>query len=66
MVGRQSEPMFLMKYEPVLHLSVAEAREALGFSGVAEMDVKQDADIWVEYVARAIDPRVMEPDLVAA
>lgn len=65
-VGRQSEPMFMMKYEPVLHLPVEEAREQLGFRGVIEMDAKREADIWGENVPVAIDPRLVEDVAEAA
>jgi ubiquinone biosynthesis protein Coq4 len=64
-VGRRSEPIFMMKYEPVLHLSVEEAREALGYRGVVELDVRKEAEIWGEKVPVAIDPRLQD-DLAPA
>lgn len=65
-VGRLSEPMFMMKYEPAMHLSVEEAREMLGFRGVVDMDVRKDADIWGEFVPVAIDPRLVPDDTAEA
>lgn len=65
-VGRMSEPMFMMKYEPALHLSVQEAREMLGFRNVVDMDVRKEADIWGENVPVAIDPRLVPEDEAAA
>jgi ubiquinone biosynthesis protein Coq4 len=59
-VGRQSDPIFLMKYEPILDLSVEEAREQLGYRGVVDMDVRKEADVWGENTPVAIDPRLVE------
>ena len=44
---------------------VAEAREALGYRGVVELDVRKEADIWGEKVPVAIDPRLQD-DLAPA
>jgi ubiquinone biosynthesis protein Coq4 len=59
-VGRESEPVFMMKYEPILHLPVEEAREKLGYRGVVDMDLRAPADIWSEFTKVALDPRMLE------
>jgi ubiquinone biosynthesis protein Coq4 len=64
-VGRASEPIFMMKYEPVLHLSVEEAREALGYREVVEMRVLDVANEWAEGVKVPFDPR-LDDDLPQA
>lgn len=56
-VGRTSEPIFMMKYEPVLHLPVAEARKVLGYRNVVELEYRDVANLWAENAKIAIDPR---------
>lgn len=65
-VGRASEPVFMMKYEPILHLAPAEAREQLGYRSVKELRIKAVADIWGEGVKTAIDPRLEDEQRQAA
>lgn len=50
-VGEQSDPVFMMKYEDVFHLPIAEAREALGIRGAGERNVDTAAASleWDEY-----------------
>ncbi|MEI9982099.1 MAG: hypothetical protein WDN69_02090 [Aliidongia sp.] len=38
----------MMKYEDVLHLPVAEARERLGYRNVKQMDMSEAAAIYTE------------------
>lgn len=64
-VGRESEPVFMMKYEPHLHLSLAEAREALGYRGAYDVHVEDVANHWAEGIATPYDPR-LDPLLQAA
>ncbi len=59
-VGRHSDPIFMMKYEPILHLPLDEARAELGYRNVVEQRVKETADIWAENCKTAIDPRLGE------
>jgi ubiquinone biosynthesis protein COQ4 len=65
-VGRASDPIFMMKYEPVLHLAPADAREQLGYRSVVEMRVKAMADIWADNGKTAIDPRLEDETRQAA
>jgi ubiquinone biosynthesis protein COQ4 len=67
-VGRQSEPVFLMKYEPILGHTPAEARVEMGYRGVIDMTDADAAmaDIWSEGTKVAIDPRVTNELLEAA
>jgi len=60
LVGRSSAPVFMMKYEPILHLPVDEARRQLGYQNVVDQRVKPMADIWAENCKTAIDPRIGE------
>ena len=50
-VGEQSDPVFMMKYEDVFHLPIAEAREALGIRGAPARNVDTAAASleWDEY-----------------
>ena len=59
-IGRTSEPIYLMKYDPVLHLSIPEAREALGYRNTVDRDVRAEATVWAEGIAAALDPRLGE------
>jgi len=47
-VGRESAPLFLAKYETVLHLPLAEARAQLGARGVEEVDTSAASWTWAE------------------
>ncbi len=60
LVGRTSSPIYMMKYEPILHLPVEEARRVLGYQNVVEQRIKPMADIWAEHCKTAIDPRIGE------
>lgn len=57
-VGRESDPIFMMKYEPILHLTPEEAREVMGYRGVSDLDYPEEADIWGEHTKVALDPRI--------
>lgn len=48
-VGEQSQPIFMMKYEDVFHLPIAEAREALGIRAVFPVDTSEASLAWEEY-----------------
>lgn len=48
-VGEESGPMFLAKFEDVLHLTVPQAREALGVRGVVELDTLAASLEWDEF-----------------
>jgi hypothetical protein len=56
-VGRASEPIFMMKYEPVLHLNIPEARAVLGYREAVDLDGRAAADIWAEGCKLPLDPR---------
>lgn len=45
-VGQSSGPYVIAKYEDVLHLTPAEAREALGVKNVVEVDTAAASRIW--------------------
>lgn len=47
-VGQASGPMFMAKYEDVLHLPVAEAREVMGVVGAVEADTHEASLTWEE------------------
>jgi ubiquinone biosynthesis protein Coq4 len=51
-VGQASEPIFMFRYEDVLHLSVEEAREALGVRMARDVDTTEAAEIFTETVSR--------------
>jgi ubiquinone biosynthesis protein Coq4 len=46
--GRESGPLFLAKYEDVLHLPMAEARARLGVAGVEDIDTSAVSWQWAE------------------
>lgn len=48
-VGEQSDPIFLARYEDVMHLPVEEAREKLGIRGVVGIDTREASLEWDEY-----------------
>lgn len=48
-VGQASGPLFMARYEDVLHLTVPEAREALGVVGVREADTGPASLAWEEF-----------------
>ncbi len=45
-VGRESDPLYLMKYEDVLDLPIEEARKQLGVRGVREADTATASALW--------------------
>jgi ubiquinone biosynthesis protein COQ4 len=45
-VGMASENLYIADYEPILHLSVAEAREALGVREAQDVDTSEMAWLW--------------------
>ena len=47
-VGQQSGPMFMAKYEDVFHLTVPEARRALGVVGAVDVDTGAASRVWEE------------------
>jgi ubiquinone biosynthesis protein Coq4 len=47
-VGRESGPVFLAKYEDVMHLPLEEARKAIGIAGVVERDTSEISWEWAE------------------
>lgn len=47
-VGRESGPVFLAKYEDVMHLPLEEARRAIGIAGVVERDTAEMSWEWAE------------------
>jgi ubiquinone biosynthesis protein Coq4 len=47
-MGRNSAPIFMARYESVLHLPLPEARKALGITAVAQMDTTELSDYWSE------------------
>ncbi|HSB95291.1 MAG TPA: hypothetical protein VLC91_02515 [Spongiibacteraceae bacterium] len=47
-VGRESGPLFLAKYEDVMHLPLAEARQALGVAGAEAVDTAEASWEWAE------------------
>jgi ubiquinone biosynthesis protein Coq4 len=60
LVGRMSEPIFMMKYEPILHLPVEEARKILGFRNTKDLRIRDIAQQWAEYAKDPLDPRLGE------
>jgi ubiquinone biosynthesis protein COQ4 len=48
-VGLNSEPMFLISYEDVLHLPVEEARRVKGIRGARDVDTRAASLEWDEY-----------------
>lgn len=55
-IGQTSEPIFMMKYEPIMHLPVAEAREILGYRNTEDKDIRQVAALWAEGCPIPRDP----------
>ena len=49
-VGRESGPIFMARYEDVLHLPLKEAREALGVHGARFVDTSPQTAIYEERV----------------
>jgi ubiquinone biosynthesis protein Coq4 len=47
-VGKQSDEIFMNKYEDVFHLPLAEARAALGVRGAHDVDTTAASNIWEE------------------
>ena len=47
-VGRESEPWFLHKMEPILAMTKDEARAHIGMKGVHEVDTWAASDVWSE------------------
>lgn len=47
-VGQRSGPMFMAKYEDVFHLTVPEARKALGVVGAVDVDTGEASRAWEE------------------
>jgi ubiquinone biosynthesis protein Coq4 len=45
-VGQESDALFLAKLEPVFHLTVPEARKALGVRGAEDVDTTREGEIW--------------------
>jgi|TARA_R100000501_G_scaffold17919_1_gene34962 ubiquinone biosynthesis protein Coq4 len=45
-VGRESEPLYLMRYEDVFDLPIEEAREKLGVRGAREADTATPSALW--------------------
>ncbi len=45
-VGQRSDALFLKKLEPVFHLPLAEAREALGVRGARDVDTAREGAFW--------------------
>ncbi len=54
-VGMASEPIWMLKYEEVLHLTADEARKALGIGEAYDVKTKDANDIFTE-VLRGVDP----------
>ena len=47
-VGRESDPWFLRKMEPILGMTKADARAYIGMKGVEEVDTTAASDVWSE------------------
>ena len=47
-VGRESDPWFLAKMEPILGMTKPEARAHIGMKGVEEVDTWEASDVWSE------------------
>ena len=47
-VGRQSEPWFLAKFEPLFDMSKEQARAHIGMIGVQDVDTWDASDVWSE------------------
>lgn len=57
LIGRTSDPIYMMKYEPVLHLPLGEARAKLGYRNVQDIDISKVASAWSEGAVQPVDPR---------
>ena len=51
-VGQQSGPLFMAKYEDVLHLPIPEAREKLGVVGAVDVDTSGASAAWDEFAPK--------------
>lgn len=60
LVGKTSESTHMMNYESVLHLPIPEAREALGFRNVVDMDTREMDLIYTEQVIPGEDQSQMQ------
>lgn len=47
-VGRESDCLFMAKYEDVFHLPLEEARKVLGVRGAVDVDRKVESALWAE------------------
>jgi|JI10StandDraft_1071094.scaffolds.fasta_scaffold19391_9 ubiquinone biosynthesis protein COQ4 len=47
-VGRESEPWFLKKFEPIFGMSKKEARDFIGMKGVTDVETYALSDVWSE------------------
>lgn len=47
-VGRESDPWFLQKQEPIFGMTKEQARDHLGIRGVEEIDTWAESDVWSE------------------
>jgi len=47
-VGRQSDPIFMLRYEDVLHLTPEQGRKVLGVRGAEDVDTSAASVIWEE------------------
>lgn len=57
-VGRESAPIFMAKYEDVLHLPLEQAREHLGVCGVRYVDTTAQTAIYEERVPAPLSPHL--------
>jgi ubiquinone biosynthesis protein Coq4 len=48
-VGQQSGPLFMAKYEDVMHLPIPQAREKLGVVGAEDVDTSAASAAWPEW-----------------
>lgn len=53
-VGKESDFLYMVDYQPYLHLSVPEAREALGVRGVVEASTEAASLEWADASHRAL------------
>jgi ubiquinone biosynthesis protein COQ4 len=52
--GMESDFLYMIDYEPYLHLSVPEVREALGIRGVVDLDTEAASMQWADASHRAL------------
>lgn len=57
-IGKASEPIWMFKYEDVLHLPLEEARAKLGVRDGGRLDSRQASDIWEELAPAVDDPQL--------